>query len=419
MSKLRLLYEFMMSASLAHARWEKEMADNIFRNKKRLLLLLVLLSPILVTSLLGAADILGGKRAYAPAHYTPIVFWASTVVGFAAGLITGCIGAGGGFIIAPALMSVGVKGIMAVGTDQFHIFAKAIMGTVLHKKLGNVCVALAIFFILGSIVGATTGGYINRLLYSKDPVLSDAFISIVYAVILGFLGFYAMYDYFSTRRKIKIGRASSSEGAHGGVVGTTNLAIQIQKINVPPIIKFDEDFGGRQISAWFIIVGGFVVGFLAAIMGVGGGFVTFPMFVYVFGVSTPTTVGTDIFQIIFTAGYSSLTQYAIYGYVFYTLAMGLLIGSLIGIQIGALTTKVVPGITIRAFYALTIMAGFFNRVSVLPDKFRSLNLVSISKDVCETFIFIGNILFWGAVGLFGVWVLVSFFKNIRTLREEG
>ncbi|MDN5380060.1 sulfite exporter TauE/SafE family protein [Thermodesulfobacterium sp.] len=419
MGKLRFLYEFMMSASLAHARWEKEMADNIFRNKKRLLLLLVLLSPILVTSLLGAADILGGKRAYAPAHYTPIVFWVSTVVGFAAGLITGCIGAGGGFIIAPALMSAGVKGIMAVGTDQFHIFAKAIMGTVLHKKLGNVSVALAIFFIIGSIVGATTGGYINRLLYSKDPVLSDAFISIVYAVILGFLGFYAMYDYFSTRRKIKIGQASTSEGAHGGVIGTTNLAIQIQKINVPPIIKFDEDFGGRQISAWFIIAGGFVVGFLAAIMGVGGGFVTFPMFVYVFGVSTPTTVGTDIFQIIFTAGYSSLTQYAIYGYVFYTLAMGLLIGSLIGIQIGALTTKVVPGITIRAFYALTIMAGFFNRVSVLPDKFRSLNLVSISKEVCETFIFIGNILFWGAVGLFGVWVLVNFFKNIRTLREEG
>lgn len=419
MSKLRLLYEFMVSASLAHARWEKEMADNIFRNKKRLLLLLVLLSPILVTSLLGAADILGGKSAYAPVHYTPIVFWVSTVVGFGAGLITGCIGAGGGFIIAPALMSVGVKGIMAVGTDQFHIFAKAIMGTVLHKKLGNVSVALAIFFIIGSIVGATTGGYINRLLYSKDPVLSDAFISTVYAVILGFLGFYAMYDYFSTRRKVKMGQASSSEGAHGGVIGTTNLAIRIQKINVPPIIKFDEDFGGRQISAWFIIAGGFVVGFLAAIMGVGGGFITFPMFVYVFGVSTPTTVGTDIFQIIFTAGYSSLIQYAIYGYVFYTLAMGLLIGSLIGIQIGALTTKVVPGITIRAFYALTILAGFFNRVSVLPDKFRSLNLVSISKEVCETFIFIGNILFWGAVGLFGVWVLLSFFKNIRTLREEG
>ncbi len=423
MGKLKFLYEFMMSAAVAQARWEKEIADNILRNRKRLLILIIMLLPILVTSLLGAADILGGKSAYAPAHYTPVVFWASIVVGFAAGLITGCIGAGGGFIIAPALMSAGVKGIMAVGTDQFHIFAKAIMGTVLHKKLGNVSIALAIVFILGSIIGATTGGYINRTLYSKDPVLSDAFISIVYAVILGFLGFYAIYDYFSTRAKVKggISKPSSNphEGAHSGPVGTTRLAVRIQQINIPPILRFDEDFGGRQISAIFVVGGGFVVGFLAAIMGVGGGFVTFPMFVYVFGVSTPTTVGTDIFQIIFTAGYSSLTQYAIYGYVFYTLAMGLLIGSLIGIQIGALTTKVVPGITIRAFYALTILAGFFNRVSVLPDKFRTLNLITISKDVCDIIILIGNILFWGAIGLFGIWVLLSFFKNIPTLREEG
>lgn len=424
MGKLKFLYQFMMSAAQAQARWEKEMADNILKNKKRLLILLILLLPVLMVSLLGAADILGGKSSYAPVHYTPLVFWVSTIVGFAAGLITGCIGAGGGFIIAPALMSAGVKGIMAVGTDQFHIFAKAIMGTVLHKKLGNVSVALAITFIIGSIIGATTGGYINRTLYSKDPVLSDAFISVVYAVILGFLGFYAIYDYLSTRKKIKNpiqNKAISNNpgGAHSGSIGTTRLALRLQQIHLPPILRFDEDFGGRQISAIFIVAGGFIVGFLAAIMGVGGGFITFPMFVYVFGVSTPTTVGTDIFQIIFTAGYSSLTQYAIYGFVFYTLAMGLLIGSLIGIQIGALTTKVVPGITIRAFYALTILAGFFNRISVLPDKFRSLNIITISKDVCDIIILIGNILFWGAIGLFGVWVLLSFFKNIPTLREEG
>ncbi|MCX7613566.1 MAG: sulfite exporter TauE/SafE family protein [Caldimicrobium sp.] len=422
MGRLRSLYEFMMCAAVAQARWEKEMADNIFKRRKRLFILLVLLLPILITNFLGAADIIGGKNAYAPAYYTATVFWISTIVGFAAGLITGCIGAGGGFIIAPALMSAGVKGIMAVGTDQFHIFAKAIMGTVLHKKMGNVSISLAIIFILGSIVGATTGGFVNRTLYTKDPILSDAFISTIYAVILGFLGFYAIYDYISSRRAIKgIPKEGKSHagGAHGGSAGTTQLALKIQRIHIPPMLRFDEDFGGRQISSLFIVIGGFIVGFLAAIMGVGGGFITFPMFIYVFGVSTSTTVGTDIFQIIFTAGYSSLTQYAIYGYVFYTLAMGLLIGSLIGIQIGALTTKVVPGVTIRAFYALTILAGFFNRVSVLPDKFRSLNLITISKELCDIIILIGNIFFWGAVGIFGLWVVLSFLKNIPTLREEG
>jgi len=154
-------------------------------------------------------------------------------------------------------------------------------------------------------------------------------------------------------------------------------------------------------------------------MGVGGGFVTFPLFVYVLGVSTPTTVGTDILQIIFTAGYSSITQYAIYGYVFYTLAMGLLLGSLIGIQIGALTTKVVPGMLIRGFWVMTILAGFANRASVVPDKLRSLNLWKISQGACDIFILVGNIVFWGAIGMFAIWVLGTFFKNLKAFKEEG
>ncbi|GAQ95435.1 hypothetical protein TAGGR_2328 [Thermodesulfovibrio aggregans] len=422
MSKLRKLYELMMAGAIYQARWEKQMSDNILKNKKRLLILIALLSPILLVSFLGAADFLGGKSAYAPSHYTTTVFIASIAVGLAAGLITGCIGAGGGFIIAPALMAAGVKGILAVGTDQFHIFAKAIMGTVIHKKLGNVCVGLAVAFVIGSVLGATTGGYIQRSIYNWDPVASEAFISVIYAVILGFLGFYGLRDYIKLSKARKKGAQTGGDAhgdAHGGPMTTTKLALNIQKINIPPMISFDEDFGGRRISWLFVTMCGFLVGLLAAVMGVGGGFVTFPLFVYVLGVSTPTTVGTDILQIIFTAGYSSITQYAIYGYVFYTLAMGLLLGSLIGIQIGALTTKVVPGMVIRGFWVLTILAGFANRASVVPDKLRSLEIWSISKEVCDIIILIGNIVFWAAVGGFAIWVLGSFFKNLKSFREEG
>ena len=117
-----------------------------------------------------------------------------------AGLITGCIGAGGGFIIAPALMSAGVKGILAVGTDLFHIFAKAIMGSVIHRKLGNVSAALAVVFLIGAIIGATVGGVINRVLYEINPVLSDAFITTVYSLMLGFLGTYAMTDFLKAKK---------------------------------------------------------------------------------------------------------------------------------------------------------------------------------------------------------------------------
>jgi hypothetical protein len=215
------------------------------------------------------------------------------------------------------------------------------------------------------------------------------------------------------------GAGGGGHDAHGGPSGMTSLAASIQKVNIPPMITFDEDFGGRRISWVFLAMGGVVVGMLAAIMGVGGGFVTFPMFVYIFGVSTATTVGTDILQIIFTAGLAAIAQYAIYGYVFYTLAMGMLIGSLIGIQVGALTTKVVKGIHIRGFYAMSIIAGFVNRATVLPKKLVELEYISMSKSAVDMIEFAGNIVFWIVVAFFGLWIISKFVTNIKTLREEA
>lgn len=415
MSFPRRVYEFMMMSSVSYARWDYEVSMNIIKNRKKVLLLFILLLPILAVTFSDASLMLGGKTAYAPAFYSTNIFLVSIAIGLAAGLITGCIGAGGGFIITPALMAAGVKGILAVGTDVFHIFAKAIMGTTVHKKLGNVSVKLALWFLVGSGFGTFAGGAINRGLYNFDPLLSEAFISGVYALLLGFLGFYALTDFFRARKE------DSGGGAHGGPVKTPPLALKVQDIKIPPFITFDEHLvpGGKRISAIFLIIGGFIVGLLAAIMGVGGGFITFPMFVYIFGVSATTTVGTDILQIIFTAGLASIAQYAIYGYVFYTLAMGMLIGSLIGIQVGALVTKVVKGTHIIGFYAVSILAGFINRASVLPKKLVELEYIYISPSVVNGIELVGNIIFWIVVGIFGVWVIGKFFANIPKLRGEG
>jgi hypothetical protein len=133
-------------------------------------------------------------------------------------------------------------------------------------------------------------------------------------------------------------------------------------------------------------------------------------------VSTFTTVGTDILQIIFTTAYSSIFQYAIYGFVFFSVAMGMLLGSLIGVQVGALVTRVVKGSIIRGFYALTILAGFSNRLFALPRKLADLGYLSLSRaftTVCES---VGNVVFFGIVGAFSVWILVVFFRNITSLR---
>jgi uncharacterized membrane protein YfcA len=412
---LRDTYEFLKAASVAHAKWDYEVSMNILKNRKKMWIIFLLLLPIVCVSFASAGGMLGGKSAYAPAFYSTNIFLVSIAIGLAAGLITGCIGAGGGFIITPALMAAGVKGILAVGTDVFHIFAKAIMGTTVHKKLGNVSVKLAMAFLVGSAGGTVIGGTINKGLYNKDPLLSEAFISLVYAVLLGFLGIYSLIDFLKSRK------VSSGHDAHGGPSGMTGLATKLQKLHLPPMVKFDDDFvgGGKKISGVFVAMGGLIVGMLAAIMGVGGGFVTFPMFVYIFGVSTATTVGTDILQIIFTAGLASIAQYAIYGYVFYTLAMGMLIGSLIGIQVGALTTKVVKGIHIRGFYAVSILAGFINRAATLPKKLVELEYIKMSKTSINTIEFVGNIVFWIVVAVFGLWIFSKFFANIKQLREES
>ncbi len=414
MNFARRVFEFLKLSSEAHARWDYEVSMSIIKNRKKWLILLAGLLPIALVMFAEASDMLGSKTAYAPAFYSTNIFLVSILIGLCAGLITGCIGAGGGFIITPALMAAGVKGILAVGTDLFHIFAKAIMGTSVHKKLGNVSVKLAVAFLVGSAGGTFIGGFINKSLYDKDPLLSEAFISLVYAVLLGFLGFYALADFLKSRKKKDAG------GAHGGSHGMNELSQKVQKMKISPMITFDEDFvpGGKKISGVIVAMGGVIVGLLAAIMGVGGGFVTFPMFVYVFGVSSMTTVGTDILQIIFTAGLAAISQYAIYGYVFYTLAMGMLLGSLIGIQVGALTTKVVKGIHIRGFYAVSILAGFINRVATLPKKMVELEMINLSKPVVKGIETFGNVIFWIVVVIFAGWVISKFIMNIGVLRGE-
>jgi len=422
MNYLRQLGAFMMAGARAHAQWEISVSRTILGDRKRLVILGLCMLPVLLGGVALATqgggalpDLLGGKKAYSPAFFSTGIFIVSILVGLGAGLITGCIGAGGGFIIAPALMSAGIKGILAVGTDLFHIFAKAIMGSVIHRKLGNVSVPLAVVFLIGAIIGATIGGVINRVLYEINPVLSDAFITTVYSLMLGFLGFYSLFDFLRARK------SSSAKGAHGerdegAEMG--NLPQKLQNLKIPPMVKFDYDLipGGRSISWVFLVISGALVGLAAGIMGVGGGFLTFPIFVYMLGVSSMTTVGTDIFQIIFTAGYASITQYAIYGFIFYTLAMGMLLGSLVGIQLGALVTKVVKGITIRGFYALSVLAGFVNRIFALPAKLGAMDVLPISKQTGAVLEAIGIWAFFIVIGAFAVWVIGTFFSNLRTLK---
>ena len=416
MSGFRQVYEFLKAAAIAEAEWDDEVSTSIIKSRKKMFILLLLCLPILFVATAYAAPLmLGGKETYGPSYYSGTIFLAAIGIGLVAGLITGCIGAGGGFVITPALMSIGLKGIMAVGTSLFNVFAKAIMGTTIHNKLGNVSIKLAVPFMGGAFGGVYVGGAINRAIYDKNPILSDAFISMLYVLLLGLLGSYALYDFLK--------HLKGSEVGDGGKVytGTTRLALKCQAVRIPPMVTFDEDFvpGGKRISWVMLAIGGLFVGALASMMGAGGGFATFPMFVYAFGVSSMTTVGTDILQIIFTAGLASISQYAIYGYIFYSVALGMLLGSLIGIQVGALTTKVVKGIHIRGFFAIAILAGFIDRLFVLPLRMQQMGVIKVPTSVVVNIQSVGNFFFWIVCSVFAAWVFIKFMTNIKTLREEA
>jgi len=421
----------MMMGAKALAAWEIQNSDTILKDRKRLLVLGALMVPVLLGGIafadqIGGAlpSLLGGKKAYSPAFYSAGIFVVSILIGLGAGLITGCIGAGGGFVIAPALMSAGIKGILAVGTDLFHIFAKAIMGTVMHRKLGNVSIPLAAVFLIGAMIGATAGGLVNRILYEINPVLSDAFITTTYSLMLGFLGVYAMTDFLKARKDRAgedfHGTGKSDRGGRVEGAELKSLPQKLQSMTIPPMVRFDYDFtpGGRRISWLFLVLSGVLVGLAAGIMGVGGGFLTFPIFVYLLGVSSMTTVGTDILQIVFTAGYAAVSQYAIYGFIFYTLAMGMLLGSLLGIQIGTLVTKVVTGITIRGFYAMAVLAGFINRIFALPAKLAEMEVIPLSREIGQVLESIGVYAFFVVIAGFGIWVMGTFVRNIKILKGQ-
>lgn len=383
--------------------WELEASSRIFSSKKRVIMLFLLTLPIFLFIISQAAgllpDTIGGKHALMPSKVNDTMFFGSIFVGLIAGLITGVIGAGGGYILTPALMSFGVKGIMAVGTDQFHLFAKAIMGTTIHKKLGNVNIGLAVWFVLGSFIGVRFGGMVNRALYEFNPAMSDSVISLVYVVVLGSLGIVAIKDV------MKKTDAKTEEKQ-------TKFADIMQAIKLPPYVKFDN----KQISFLPLAISGAIVGFVTAIMGVGGGFLTFPIFVYSFGVSTFTTVGTNILQVIFTTAFSSIFEYAIYGFVFYTIAIGMLLGSLVGVQIGALVTKVMKASQMKVFYALTVMAGFVNRLFALPKKLNDMGYIKVQANLLNVLDIVGTVIFFGIVGIFSLWILKEFFTKISQLR---
>lgn len=261
-------------------------------------------------------------------------------LGLVVGFLSGLSGVGGGTILTPLLIMIGIPPPVAAASDSNQIVASASSGAFAHRKLGNVDVKLGLVLLSGGIVGSTIGVQVIRVLKAMGNV--DFFIKLVYVVVLGFVGFFMLKESYST---MKNGEASKDGGG---------LWCRMRGADLP--FKMHFPVSGIEVSAIFPFGMGLTVGLLAAIMGVGGGFIMMPAMIYILGMPTTVAIGTDLFQIVLTQVNTVVQQSYVNRTVDLVLAMLILLGSTVGAQMGARMTRRVRGPQLRFFLGLLVMA---------------------------------------------------------------
>ncbi len=269
-------------------------------------------------------------------------------VGFLVGALGGFFGVGGGFIAGPLMFWVGVPMNFVIGTDLAHMTGKSIVAARRHRALGHIDIRLGVLMIAGTIGGVEVGAQIIEVLEEAGSI--DLVIGVTYVVILLLISGFTAWESLRALRLIRTEQLSARE-----VLGFQGITRQIQSIRIPPYISL-PDSGIGSVSIWPILLVGFITGVLAGALGVGGGFIRMPMLVYVLGIPTHVAIGTDLFEIVFSSGFGTLTH-AIKGNVDIMIAMVMHTGAALGAQIGAVSTRFFAGPRIRLAFSFLPIIG--------------------------------------------------------------
>ena len=209
-------------------------------------------------------------------------------LGGAVGLLSGIFGVGGGFLMTPLLIMFGIPPTVAAASDSNQIVGASTSGTVAHFRLGNVDFKMGLLLLIGGVVGGTAGVQIIKVLRQLGN--ADFLINLTYVLMLGIIGSYMFAESLQSMRKAQIETPSHR-------VKKESLYGRMSKI-LPWQMEFPRS--GVRLSALMPLVLGTLVGILAAIMGVGGGFIMVPVMVYLLRMPMHVVVGTSLFQILFT-----------------------------------------------------------------------------------------------------------------------
>ena len=259
-------------------------------------------------------------------------------LGGGVGFLSGLFGVGGGFLMTPLLFFIGIPSPVAVATEANQIVASSVSGVLAHWRRGNVDIKMGIVLLVGGVIGSSFGVWLFTVLKSSGQI--DLVIKLSYVVFLSIIGFLMLIE--SLRSMSKKKRAVASKAHHHNWMHGLPFKMRFRKSRL-------------YISALLPIGVGFLVGVLAAIMGVGGGFVMVPAMIYLLGMPTSVVVGTSLFQIIFVTANVTILQAVNNQTVDVVLALLLMIGGVIGAQFGAKFGARLQGEHLRGLLALIVL----------------------------------------------------------------
>jgi len=263
-------------------------------------------------------------------------------IGMMVGGLSGLFGVGGGFLMTPLLIFLGIPPAVAVGTEAPHVLASSVSGVIAHWRKKNVDFKMGFFLLTGGVVGSTVGVNIFKILKGLGQI--DIVIQMLFIIFLGLIGLLMAFE--SARTTIRKYRTTSAirkklhqhSWIHGLPLKMRFHRSKLYISTIPPVII------------------GFLVGILSAMMGVGGGFIMIPAMVYILGMSTNVVVGTSLFQIIFVTANSTFFQSYLNQTVDIVLAALMIIGGVIGAQIGARLGTKLKSEYLRGILAMLVLA---------------------------------------------------------------
>ena len=256
------------------------------------------------------------------------------------GVLSGMFGVGGGFLMTPLLFFIGIPPAVAVATEANQIVASSFSGVLAHLRRKTVDLKMGTVLLIGGLIGAAMGVQLFNMLRAAGQV--DLLVRLCYVVFLGIIGSLMFVESLrAIRRSSKLGSVPQRK-KHNWIH------------NLPFKMKFRTS--GLYISVIPPIIIGVFVGILAAIMGVGGGFVMVPAMIYLLGMPTKVVIGTSLFQIIFVTGFTTLMHATTNFTVDMPLAVLLLVGGVFGAQIGARIGVKMKAEQLRILLAIMVLA---------------------------------------------------------------